>query len=198
MADNNGNRGQQQPQQRQQGPNAPIVTDDGALKAAPPQERPGSYAGDKCVVACKLPRGANLRIFQEVDDVEQGIGGQVRAIKRYVPIEGQTVILKGNAAPFGREPIGLESGGYALTYNVDREFMETWMHQNKGHPWVRNNLIFVAGSRGQAMDEGKEKVSVRSGLEPIAQEGDPRTRNLGRANVSNPTADVENMKTRAA
>jgi hypothetical protein len=197
MSDNrNPNQGQQG--QRQQGPNAPRVTEEGVTVAAPPQERPRSYAGDKVTVACKLPRGANLRIFQEMDDVEQGIGGQVRAIKRYVPIEGQNIVLKGNAVPFGREPIGLESGGYALTYNVDREFMETWLRQNKSHPWVTNKLIFISESRERAMDEGKEKAAVRSGLEPIAQEGDPRTRNLGRANVSNPTVDADNMKNRSA
>jgi len=150
--------------------------------ATPPAAEPKVFpagsakAREVVTVGLKSPNGLLLRLFDQVDNPVPVLGGGTRMEKRAVQV-GDMVRLHGAAVPVGVAPVALIVGGYALTPNVDKAFIERWLEQNKDHDVVRNNLIFVSKSRDSAMDQAKEQAGVRSGLEALAQDPkqDPRT-----------------------
>lgn len=117
-------------------------------------------------VACKIPNGLQLRLFNMVPFDEPVIGGGVRQSKRAEQV-GDIVVLKGFAVPFGHTPEHQIVGGYGLTAGVSREFFEQWLLQNKDHPAVKGGLIFSADGQHEAVDRAKERRALRSGLEPL-------------------------------
>lgn len=139
--------------------------------ASPPI--PVSRSGAKVTVACKLPNGLILRLFRMEDRSEAVMGGGTRAIKAAVQVGGH-VVIKGAEAPFGVVPKFPIVGGYALTHGVDAEFMEKWLADNADLDVVRNNLIFVSPSNEVATDRSEEQSAVRSGLEGLVPDNDPR------------------------
>lgn len=123
-------------------------------------------------VACKVPNGLILRLFDMVDVEEPVMGGGVRVVKRARPRDGQ-VTLNGPAVPYGeRRPAG--AGGYAYTFGVDAEFFEEWLKQNAETDVVRNELVKHAASRSRLDGVCRDLKDVRSGLEPITPDKDKR------------------------
>lgn len=121
-------------------------------------------AGQKIIVACKLPHGLILRNFRMVDSNENVAGNTVRSVKVADQV-GEAVVIKGVAVEFGREKALV--GGYALTHNVDKTFFDQWMIANKDHAAVKNGLIFAAATRDAVEGKAKEQEKLRSGLEPM-------------------------------
>lgn len=117
-------------------------------------------------VACKLPNGLLLRVFQMVDSNEPVMGGGWRDVKRAEPF-GEQVHIKGYALPANMQGIGLHVGGYALTPNVDADFWELWLNQNRDADYVRNGLIFAHEKKADAIAESKEKAQVWDGMGPL-------------------------------
>src|ERR1700681_2652555 len=123
---------------------------------------------DTVTVACKLPRGIFLRLCRMEDSAEQSPMGikTVKVARWYgdqVRING--VAAQNNPAP-GNSAFA-QTGGYALTPDVDREFFETWLQQNADADVVRNELIFAHGTDADVRRHTRENEKVRSGLEPI-------------------------------
>ncbi len=151
-----------------------------APKAAPAPEpakvavpsSPVGHAGEKVTVACKLPHGLILQICDMVDDTETVPNGS-RQIKRAVWRDERHVV-EGVALPFGSMPKLHHIGGYALTPNIPRDFWERWLHDNADLPAVKNGMIFAHTGTAHVEGEAKEKAGLKSGLEPIDQEKDPR------------------------
>jgi len=149
---------------------------------APPAEAPKVFpagsakARDVVTVACKSPNGLLLRLFEQVDNPVPVLGGGTRMEKRAVQV-GEMVRLHGAEVPVGVAPVALIAGGFALTPNVDKNFITEWLKQNRDHEMVKKGLIFIASDRSSAMDEANEKAGLRSGLERLAQDPgkDPRT-----------------------
>lgn len=117
-------------------------------------------------VACKLPNGLALRVFTMIPHSEPVMGGGVRETELAVQ-HGETVTLKGYAAPFGMAPEAPVAGGYAITTGVDADFWATWLAQNAEHPAVKNGLIFAAERIDSVQKQAKEQAEVRCGLEPL-------------------------------
>jgi hypothetical protein len=117
-------------------------------------------------VACKLPHGLKLRLFNMVDSQEPILGGGYRTVKvaREMP---KSVTLKGWSHAQNMAPDAQIIGGYALTPNVDKDFWDAWLAQNQELDAVRNNLIFAHDKSVNAEAESKEKRDVRSGLERL-------------------------------
>lgn len=136
--------------------------------------------GDTVTVACKIPNGLLLRVFDMVSSQEPVLGGGMRETRTAVQ-KGEQVKVSGPAIPRGpdlneqvMEGLPQLAGGYALTHGVDADFFETWLEQNKDSDVVKNGLIFAHSKPADARAESKEKTDVRSGLEPLAQSKDPR------------------------
>jgi len=119
-------------------------------------------------VACKLPHGLVLRLFDQVDQDEQTPGGGTRTVKRAQVRPGQIVIRgyltkhKGVTV----QPVA-EGSSYAYTENVDKDAFDLWMKQNADNPVVVNKLIFGAEKADMIRGFVREFAAVRNGLEPI-------------------------------
>lgn len=117
-------------------------------------------------VACKLPNGLILRVFQMVEHTEPVMGGGNKKVK-VARQEGKSVTIRGCAVPFGATPSAPIIGGYALTSNVDADFFALWMKQNADSELVQNKLIFAHEKPDFAAGQANEQQEIRSGLEPI-------------------------------
>jgi hypothetical protein len=124
-------------------------------------------------VACRMPNGLRLRIwdFHEVED--QVIGGGVRTRKQahrsIKPGRPEEVVLKGFAVPLGYSDTRIV-GGYALTYNVDAEFMSEWFRQNSESDLVKNNIVFFNDKAEAVEKRARDHKNTLSGLEPLNTE----------------------------
>ena len=148
-----------------------------------PEQKPSS-AGAKVTVACKLPHGLILRLFEMESANEPVMGGGYREVKR-ARQTGSTVRVNGNAVPFGVRPDHPIVAGYALTHGVDKDFFDEWMKQNRDSDIVKNHLVFAYERAESARDAAKDHAKQRSGLEPIEPDTDPRLPKGGR-NLSGP------------
>jgi hypothetical protein len=135
-------------------------------------------------IACKMPRGLILRVFEQVEVHEPVLGGGTRLIRqsREIP-NAPRVVVNGNAVPFGRMPKFRIVGGYALTEYVDAQFWKKWWEQNQELELVKNNLIFACDLTEDAVDKAEEMAETHSGLEPLNPEGDYRKPRAPNKNV---------------
>ena len=118
-------------------------------------------------VACKLPHGLELRVFDTIDAVESNALGEIRAVKKAQP-RAQTVTIKGYLEKHRPDqPTAARGSSYAVTPGVDKEFFEMWIAQNKEHDAVKNKLIFASEKQDTVRGMVNEFRSTRSGLEPI-------------------------------
>lgn len=124
-------------------------------------------------VACKIPNGLILRVFNQEEYDEPVLGGGVRKAKRAVQV-GNPVKIDGPAVPFGMQPNSPISGGYALTAGVDADIWTKWLEQNADLDAVKNKLVFAHARQDSAAAEARENETRVSGLQPIDPNGDAR------------------------
>jgi hypothetical protein len=124
------------------------------------------------VVACKLPAGLLLRLHEVRKEAELVMGGGTREVLIARAV-GEPVRINGTAAPFGhqrRDSAGefvSMSGGYALTFGVDKDFWDKWLAQNAELDAVRNKLLFAHEKPVEVQAIAKDRVSLKTGLEPL-------------------------------
>lgn len=93
-------------------------------------------------VACKIPNGLQL------------------------DLEGhKSVILKGPSVAWGAPPIAI--GGYALTPNVDADFMAAWLTVYKDSDMVKKMFVFAYPKHADASSAALEFQDEKTGLEPL-------------------------------
>lgn len=124
-------------------------------------------------VACKLPHGLILRIFDMKETQEPVMGGGYRATKTAQERE-QRITVFGVAHPQNAAPKCEIVAGYAITHDVPKDFWNLWLQQNKESAVVKNNLIFAHDTIESTKAEAKEKIAVRSGLERLDPEKLPK------------------------
>lgn len=158
--------------------NMAAVTRPDLVASAHGERMQPSYAGDKVVVGCKLGVSwYQLQLFRMEQKFQQDTHGG-RMVTEAVRIGG-IVQLRGTSYPRGTPPRGFPpppetADGAALTRGVSRDFMETWLEQNRLNPIVQNRLIFIAGSDDEARGIAADLAGIRSGLEPLNPDGDAR------------------------
>jgi hypothetical protein len=127
---------------------------------------PKSHAGEKIVVASKLPMALKLQLcsFRTERRKDRSTTWDEQVAYKHGPV----VVINGTAFPNGDVPEGFERpemfSGAALTFGVDREFFEKWLEENADMPAVANNMIFAAGDRDHVKGMAKEFKAVDSGL----------------------------------
>lgn len=146
----------------------------------------------KCVIGCKIPNGVILRNYKMVDSTENTPMGS-RPIKRAQQIGG-AVTINGPSAPYGHMREDPLRFGYALTYNVDREFMEKWFQDNWDQDMVANKLIIMANRDEDIIKQAKTNYheGIRSGLEPLDPQNLPAEFRGQRMKIV--TADEQRVK----
>ena len=122
-------------------------------------------------VACKFPNGVVLRVFRK-EEFDAPTHGGVRTETRHVEIGSFAVA--GPAVPVGQIPRGDIAGGYALTTGVPADLWAAWLEANKESDLVKNGIIFAHERKDFARGKATEMVGVRSGMEPITPDTDPR------------------------
>jgi|SRR5579885_152800 len=146
--------------------------------------------GATLTVACKMPHGLELRLFDMVETTVPVVGGGMRKVKeaRQRP---ETVTIKGYAAEFGKVPAAEVEGGFALTHGVDADFWDAWLAANADSDIVKKGLIFALPTVEGVRSESKNRRSLRNGLEPFAKDGDPRApRRTSNVTAGAATADA--------
>ncbi len=122
-------------------------------------------------VACKIPNGLVLRVYEMQEDYEPIFGGGQRRVDKAFQV-GDDVVLHGNALDTlllraSKLPAHPHVGGYAITRGVSKDFWELWLTQNSDHPAVKNGLVFAYESLDRTSDAARERDSVESGFEGI-------------------------------
>lgn len=141
-------------------------------------------AGPTVTVACKIPNGLLLRVFEQVEHSEPVMGGGTQIVKRAVQ-KGPLVKVSGPAVPFGKAPAFHLAGGYALTPGIDKEFFDKWWEQNADLDAVRNRLIFASDKAETTIKRAEDGEKITSGMQPLDPVKDARTPR-GTGNLSAP------------
>lgn len=129
--------------------------------------------GDTVTVACKLPHGLQLRLYETRKVFEPILGGGSREVKMAFQV-GDTHVLNGWSHPQNAAPKCTISVGYALTQNIPKEFWDEWLKQNSKTAFVANGLIFAANTRDAIDSESKNNEKIRCGLERLDPTKPPR------------------------
>jgi hypothetical protein len=130
---------------------------------------PNAVASDTVTVACKLPHGVVLRLFDVVPRQETRNDGTTTMTTVAVEREETRVVIKGTMSLLGKEPRMPTVFDFAITPGVPRRIWEEWLSQMAGSDMVKNRLIFASETSARASDEAKEYVTHRTGLEPVDQ-----------------------------
>lgn len=117
-------------------------------------------------VACKVPCGFAMQLYRMEDAQEPVMGGGWKAIKRAVPT-GKLVVLHGPAKAIGKDVPWEIKSGVGLTHGVDADFFAKWMEDNKEADVVTGGHIFANVKTGEVLAEAKDRISLKTGLEPI-------------------------------
>lgn len=125
-------------------------------------------------VGCKLPNGLVLQVFDMEEHAVPVLGGGTKMEKRAVPAKaGMRLKLNGWARrpndPF-RHPI---MHGVALTHNVDADFFNEWLRQNRDSDVVKNGVVFAATKDSEVAAQAKDKATLRSGFEEVDRDNLP-------------------------
>lgn len=128
-----------------------------------------STGTETITVACKLPHGLVLRLFDMVDGNEAVAGGGFKVIKRAQP-RPEVVVLNGYLTQHKGSSIPIASplSSYALTHGVSKDFFDRWIDENKELDLVKNGLV-IAHAKDTA-GAAREYKGTTNGLEPINPE----------------------------
>ena len=128
-------------------------------------------SGRTVTVACKIPNGIVMQLYEMRDGIEPGPGG-VRTIKiahkTHDPIK-----INGPALAFGEMPRFTIICGFALTPGVDAVFWEKWKDQNFDNDAVKAGLITAWPTVVDAEAYARDHKTLKSGLEPIDPNNTP-------------------------
>ena len=148
------------------------------MATIPPQPtaamNPKSNSGSFVTVACKLPHGLTLRIFDMEEYDEPLMGAVGRRTTKLAKELQQRYVLNGFSHPQIRAPKHQIVEGFALTHRIPLDFWERWLSQNKDSMLVKNGLIFAHEKAADAEDEATEKKTVRSNLERLDPDNLPK------------------------
>lgn len=129
--------------------------------------------GETVTVACKCPNGLILRVFKMVENWVPVFGGGTRN-EPIAQAMGEALTIAGPGREIGQDPRWPVANGFALTFGVPKVFWDLWLSQNRNTQVVLNGLIFARPSADGVSKESKNRAQIRTGLEPLMQDGDLR------------------------
>jgi hypothetical protein len=126
-------------------------------------------------VACKLPWGITLEIFEDTP-LQATPGVSPLAFKP--PATKAKVTLRGANSvrnDFTLRALSQEFYPYGVT-QVPADFWDQWIARNRDLAFVRNGFVFALDRERELVAEAKQRESERTGLEPLKPlcEEDPR------------------------
>jgi hypothetical protein len=147
----------------------------------PPPPRPAvlvsrpATTGETVTIACKMPHGIILRIFDWEEYDEPMRDGSWKKVKRGREIPELQFVARGawlGSAGQAYNPNNpavaeLLPGGYALTPGCPKEVWDRWHEQNVQSNLVRNKIIFAHHSHSTVQQEASGLRATKTGLEPL-------------------------------
>lgn len=124
-------------------------------------------------VACKIPNGLLLRVFDQIEAYEPVLGGGTRKILESHP-RPNMVLIRGPGRAIGEDPKAPISNGFALTHHVDADYFAEWLKQNADLEAVKNGLVYAHEKPEAVSRMTAEREKIASGMEPIVPDVDPR------------------------
>lgn len=130
--------------------------------------------GESVYVACAIPSGLILRLFEEYQAPEVSpLGDRTRTYTAFKPIEGAEVVLNGPAPAMDMSPIKLRRPAdfviawpFALT-KVPHDFWQAWYSANKDSDLIKNRQVFAFKTENDVKSAARELEKERTGLEQI-------------------------------
>ena len=131
--------------------------------------------GATVTVACKLPHGLILRIFEMEEYQEPMRDGSWKTMERAREIPDKRFVVRGTwvgsagqAYARGNSAVAeLLPGGYAITHGCPKELWDIWHKQNKESMLVKNRVIFAHPDHASVTQSAQSNRDVTSGMEPI-------------------------------
>ncbi len=159
-------------------------------------------------IACKLPNGMLLQLFDIREVTETGPGGYRHTHKLATPRREEQYVVRGTGEFRGFDSKKAHDlvAGYALTHGIPKKFWDAWVKQTGQYlDAVTNRFIFAyakpADAAAAAKDVGSDRTQ-RTGFEPLDPSGignngrvvvrDPRLRDVVGKGVSPPTSFERN------
>lgn len=165
------------------------MTDVSAAASPPKRRTPPATGTDTVTVACNLPNGLILQVYDvEVvtnylpngREIKENVATLNLAIGQHV-LNGQKLdhaaLAAANMPDYRVIRGSTPDTGYALTSGVPRDLWEAWLSQNKTSPLVANRHVYASSTESRAADEAREYKDIRSGLQGLNQAGDYRVPN---------------------
>lgn len=131
-------------------------------------------------VASRLPMSIEIQLCQPKS---ARVTGQFGSVEETVNVKvGPVYVIRGAGYPNGQTPKGFpkrpQTAGreeaYALTPGVAADFWAEWLKQNEQSDIVRNGMIFAHAQPASLDKMADEREGVRTGLEPVDPDKDPR------------------------
>lgn len=134
--------------------------------------------GATVTVACKIPNGLKLEVFEEREVHEPLFGGGTKLVKRFERTgkPGTFYTVRGPRLPFGVPPTFPIVGGFALTPGIPKDFWDKYCEQNQDSDAIRNGLLFAHESLDKVQGRCREFRGNKSGLEPLDPEATGKDR----------------------
>lgn len=125
-------------------------------------------AGATVCVACKLPNGIEIMLYDMVDHNEPTSNGY-QTVKKARPRKGmKPIVLNGYEHKQNKAPKNQIQEGFGLTFNVPKAEFEEWVRVNAESDFIVNGLIFAQDGRRANIDvQVQEHRAVKSGFERI-------------------------------
>jgi hypothetical protein len=121
-------------------------------------------------VACKIPAGLRLTVFEERTERFPAPAGNsyTETISRPM-VDVEPITIHGTRANANSmdAPKASIVGGYALTHGVNKAFWDLWLEQNQTTEIVTNRLVFAFEKADTTRGVAKDNRAVLSGLEPL-------------------------------
>lgn len=148
--------------------------------------------GRTVFVACKSPRGLYLQITEWIDQDVRVMGGGIETRKVSMRV-GDPVRLRPTVLPFGTVPNYPIVSGFSLT-EIDAEFWKRWYELNKNFSMLEAGLLCAFDKEADARAYAREYAALKHGLEPMGQQGDPRTEQPTSENLTDLDIDTDAPK----
>lgn len=178
---------------------APPTEAAGAPPAAPTikEKKIGGENQSVAYIASKIPRGLYLDIhnFHEQLIPLKGAGGTEK--RRQAMRLPERVRIKPAVLGFGLIPAYPMESGFSITA-ISADFWRKWVEQNQNFDPYVAGLIRGFDSEADARAYAREHAALKTGMEPLDQEKDPRIQTSMNQNVGDVEIDTETPRPKVA
>lgn len=141
-------------------------------------------------VASKITRGLYLDIFQPTEMTRRVVGGGVEKFTQQMRLP-ERIRIKPAILAFGLIPNYPIVDGFSITRDVPANHWRKFVEQNPNYEPLTSGTLRAFDTEADAIAYAKEHKELRTGLEPLSQDGDPRIQTSNNNNVGDVEIDDE-------